>query len=416
MRRWKPEIGCKDNALTSPNVEFRGRPTTLRADRWDSSDEGMKFRSWARLKHCSITYVCTKSLILHILSALVCKVQSAEIIAPRAKRPALTSTALEHSLWLNWATLATLSPQRYKNMSRNASDYVRVCQRCSHTARMKVSWSNIKLCDVFPCVPALSLEADREVRGHCFTGSHVDGPTSMMVVISLPPHMHGHKRVHSMLPDWRYTYIHTHLRANVKFSNSQLPPAPLCRGAAVGSFPCRSKLWEERKSTRMKTAVSLWENTPHCKALLPPPPPPLLLLLHCHGNGGESMCWSQSLKVTQYLHVLIISAPYEKNITSLVSMMKIRIRSLQSVHCFSNEQREPAIKVKTRKWTARILVSLAKMQVDEAWFQPVTGVYYFWLGLFKRDKIGQNYWCVSSLESKELGGEERGWEFKEGWK
>lgn len=106
-------------------------------------------------------------------------------------------------------------------MSRNAFDYVRVCQRCSHTARMKVSWSNIKLCDTFPCVLVLSLEADRQVRGHCFTGSHVDGPISMMVVISLPPHMHGHKRVHSMLPDWLYTYIHTHLRAKVKFSNSQ---------------------------------------------------------------------------------------------------------------------------------------------------------------------------------------------------
>lgn len=265
---------------------------------------------------------------------------------------------------------------------------------------MKVSWSNIKLCDTFPCVLALSLEADRQVRGHCFTGSHVDGPTSMMVVISLPPHMHGHKRLHSMLPGWLYTYIHT--------------LSSLCRGAAVRSFPCRSKLLQERKSTGMKTAVSLRENTPHCKALLPPPL--LLLLLHCHDNGEESMCWSQSLKVTQYLHVLIISTPYEKNITSLVSMMKIRIRSLQSVHCFSNEHGEPAIKVKTRKWTARILVSLAKMQVDEAWFQPVTGVYYFWLGLFKREKIGQNYWCVSSLESKELGGEERGWEFKEGWK
>lgn len=287
-------------------------------------------------------------------------------------------------------------------MSRNASDYVRVCQRCSHTARMKVSWSNIKLCDTFPCVLVLSLEADRQVRGHCFTGSHVDGPTSMMVVISLPPHMHGHKPVLSMLPHWLYTYIHTHLRANVKFSNSQLSSPPfssLCRGAAVGSFPCRSKLWEERKSTGMKTAVSLWENTPHYKALLPPPPLLLLLLLHCHGNGGESMCWSQSLKVTQYLHVLIISAPYEKNITSLVSMMKIRIRSLQSVHC-SNEHGEPAIKVKTRKWTTRILVSLAKMQVDEAWFQPVTGLYYFWLGLFKRDKIGQNYWCVSLWNRK----------------
>lgn len=84
----------------------------------------------------------------------------------------------------------------------------------------------------------------------------------------------------------------------------------------------------------MKAAMSLCEN----KALL----------LHHHGNDEESMCWSHSLKVTQYLHVLIIPSPYERNITSLVSMMKIHIRSFQPVY-FSNEHGEPAIKVKTRK-------------------------------------------------------------------
>lgn len=106
---------------------------------------------------------------------------------------------------------------------------------------------------------------------------------------------------------------------------------------AGGNFEMRQKF------TGMKTAASLEENVLHCKALL----------LHCHGNGEESMCWSQSLKVTQSLHVLIIPLPYERNITSLVSMMKIHIRSFQPVH-LSNEHGEPAIKVKTRKWTAHI--------------------------------------------------------------
>lgn len=48
---------------------------------------------------------------------------------------------------------------------------------------------------------------------------------------------------------------------------------------------------------------------------------------------------------------------------------------------------------------------LTKTRVDEAWFQSITWAYYFWLGLFKWDKIGQNYRCVSSLESTELWGE-----------
>lgn len=192
-----------------------------------------------------------------------------------------------------------------------------------------------------------------------------------------------------MLPDLLHTCIHVELHANRnKFCQLSFS-LPLSLSAvatqAVGSFPCRWELWEETKSAGMKTAVSLWENSLHCKAPL----------LHYHGNGEESMCWSQSLKVTQYLHVLIISPPYERNITSLASMMKTHIRSFQPVY-LSSEHGEPAIKFKTRKWTAHILVSLTNTQVDEAWFQTIT--YYFWLGLFKWDKIGQNHWCVSSLE------------------
>lgn len=127
----------------------------------------------------------------------------------------------------------------------------------------------------------------------------------------------------SMLPAVLYTCIHAHLRR-------------------VISMQVETLRWD-KKFTGMKTAASLEENVLHCKALL----------LHCHGNGEESMCWSQSLKVTQSLHVLIIPLPYERNITSLVSMMKIHIRSFQPVH-LSNEHGEPAIKVKTRKWTAHI--------------------------------------------------------------
>ena len=52
------------------------------------------------------------------------------------------------------------------------------------------------------------------------------------------------------------------------------------------------------------------------------------LLQHCHGNGEESMkCWSQSLKVTQSLHVLIIPLFYERNITFHLSTMKMYIWS-----------------------------------------------------------------------------------------
>lgn len=74
---------------------------------------------------------------------------------------------------------------------------------------------------------------------------------------------------------------------------------------------------------KIHSLQSAFEKTLHCKALL----------LHYHGNGEESVkCWSQNLKVTQSIHVLIIPLCYERNITSLVSMMKIHIRSSQSVY------------------------------------------------------------------------------------
>lgn len=64
------------------------------------------------------------------------------------------------------------------------------------------------------------------------------------------------------------------------------------------------------------------------------------LLQRYHGNGKESMkCWSQRLKVTQSIHVLIIPLPYERNITFFLSMMKINIRSFQQVY-LSNEYKE----------------------------------------------------------------------------
>lgn len=56
--------------------------------------------------------------------------------------------------------------------------------------------------------------------------------------------------------------------------------------------------------------------------------------------------------------------------------------------CFSNERGESAIKVKTRKWTAHILVSLAKTRVDDFWFHTTTWVCYFWhLNVTKLVKI-----------------------------
>lgn len=154
-------------------------------------------------------------------------------------------------------------------------------------------------------------------------------------------------------------------------------PLSLCSGYKTCSFLWRQKLWEETKSAGMKATMSVWENILNWKALL----------LYYHGNGEENMCWSHSLKVTQYLHVLIIPPLYERNITSLVSMMKIHIRSFQPVY-LSSENREPAVKVKIRKWTAHILVSLTKTSVDEAWFQTITWIYYFRLDLFKWVQIG----------------------------
>lgn len=70
-------------------------------------------------------------------------------------------------------------------------------------------------------------------------------------------------------------------------------------------------------------------------------------------------------------------SPYERNITSLASMMKIHIRSFQPVY-LSNEHGEPAIKFKTRKWTAHILVSLTNklMRPDFRLLHTISGLAY----------------------------------------
>lgn len=104
----------------------------------------------------------------------------------------------------------------------------------------------------------------------------------------------------------------------------------------------------ENKTTGMKTAPSLWEKQSYtvrrCSSIT---------------MATVKRAWSvgsQNLKVTQSIHVLIIPLPYERNITSLVSMMKIHIRSFQPVY-FSSEHKELAIRVKTRKWTAYLLIN-----------------------------------------------------------
>lgn len=110
------------------------------------------------------------------------------------------------------------------------------------------------------------------------------------------------------LTAYESTYQHLH---------SSLPSPQQIHQRADGSLPLRWKLWGETTSNGMKAAESVWESSRHYKALL----------LHHHSNGEECMCWSHSLKVTQYLHVLIIPPRYERNITSRVSMMKTHIRS-----------------------------------------------------------------------------------------
>lgn len=223
----------------------------------------------------------------------------------------------------------------------------------------------------------LSPKTDRRVRGPASHAATLTA-THTTMVISLA---HTHKQALTHTPCYRpYAPLQTQTHST--------PPSLHRLHKLLGLLHAGGDFsQEDTKSTGMKTAVSFWENARRCKAPL----------LHFHGNGGESMkCWSQSLKVTQSIHVLIIPLPYERNIASLVRVMKTHIRSFQAVYLFI-EHGEPAVEVKTRKWTAHILVSLTKSQVEEARFQTITLAYYFWLGLFKWDKIGQNYQRVVSL-------------------
>lgn len=126
--------------------------------------------------------------------------------------------------------------------------------------------------------------------------------------------------------------INMHVNVNQHLQPCGCFPLPRVNTPAPGSPPLRWKLWEETTSSGMKAAESVWESSLHCKALL----------LHHHSNGEECTCWSHSLKVTQYLHVLIIPPPYERNITSLVSMMKIQIRSLGQCVCPMNMENLPS--------------------------------------------------------------------------
>lgn len=130
------------------------------------------------------------------------------------------------------------------------------------------------------------------------------------------------------------TCVHIRVRlSQFYFSLCSGPTSSWVISMQVESFRENKNHWNENcTEIERKTLV-------HCKALLQ----------HRHGNGEESMkCWSQNLKVTQSIHVLIIPLPYERNITSLVSMMKIHIRSFQPVY-FSSEHKELAMRVKTRK-------------------------------------------------------------------
>lgn len=117
---------------------------------------------------------------------------------------------------------------------------------------------------------------------------------------------------------------------------------------AVGSSPCRWKVWEKTKPLEWKLHRACEKNTRTLQGAAAASP--------WQRWGERESVGSQNVKVTQSIHVLIIPLPYERNITSLVSMMKIHIRSFQPVY-FSSEHKELAIRVKTRKWTAYLLIN-----------------------------------------------------------
>lgn len=126
----------------------------------------------------------------------------------------------------------------------------------------------------------------------CFTWSRVGSHTPY----------HPYRSGYTHTPQHRALTHTFHITSRVVHTNTSYHSSPSLRlslqwlYSVIRSYQCRWKLWGEKKNIQQKTAVSFWENT-HCKALL----------LHYHGNSEESIkCWSQSLKVTQFIHVLII--------------------------------------------------------------------------------------------------------------
>ena len=163
---------------------------------------------------------------------------------------------------------------------------------------------------------------------------------------------------------------------------------------AAGSSPCRWKCAQDTKNPpECKVPASFWENTPQCKALLLLPAASPWQRWRAH-EVPESESQGYSIyscvnNTTPLWKEYYIPCKNDEN-TYLIFPASVAVHWTWRT-C-------TAIKVKTRKWTARISVSLRETQVEEAWFQTVTLAHYFWPGLFKWDKIGQNYQCVFSSE------------------
>lgn len=82
--------------------------------------------------------------------------------------------------------------------------------------------------------------------------------------------------------------------------------------------------------------------------------------------------------------------PYERNITSLVSMMKIHIRSFQPPICPMNAKNLPSSGTQENERHASRF-HLHRHQLMRPDFSLLRGLYYFWLSLFKRDRTGQSH-------------------------
>lgn len=149
----------------------------------------------------------------------------------------------------------------------------------------------------------------------------------------------------------------------------------------VGSSPCRWKLWDETKIHWNENCSELGRKRSSLQGAAAALPWQRWRehVLESESQGYSiSSCFNNTTPLWKEYY---IPCKYDENTYQIFGDMEnlpSRLRQGNELHI--------------------LLVSLTMSRVDEAWFQTIIWAYYFWLGLFKWDKIGQKHRCVSSLE------------------